>query len=149
MSSAGQIAGTGRHTARRRRAATAARWGTFCKTQVGGLALVVSSLVLAAPAHGLSGEAGQVPAAQASALIGLGQHSALLPETAPASRLPFERRDLAILAFGAAIVVLAGAGAPFLLRPLRDLPPALVTAPTASEPMLPGATVGRVAHASA
>lgn len=148
MTSAGQTEGTPRHAGRGRRAATAAPRGSFFRAQVGGLALAISSLVLATPAHALSGEAGQVPAAQTSALIGLGQHNVLLPETAPAGGLPFERHDLAILAFGSAIVVLAGAGAPFLLRPLRGFPQALVAAPAATELRSPGATVARASHAS-
>jgi hypothetical protein len=147
MTSAGQGAGPGCHATRGGRAGRAARLGSLFKAQVAGLAIVVSSLVLAAPAHAVPGEPGQVPAAQTSALSALGQHNTLLRESG--GRLPFERHDLAILMFGGVIVVLAAAGAPFLLRPLRGLPPALVTAATTSDPMLPGAAVGGAAHATA
>lgn len=148
MRRAEQGAGTVRHATCGERAAPASRWGTFLKAQLGGLALVIGSLVMAAPAHAVSGEPTQAPAAQTSAVMGFGQTNALLPGAAHAGRLPFERHDLAILMFGAAIVVLAAAGAPFLLRPLRGLQPAL-TEVTASDPILPAVTVASAAHVTA
>lgn len=96
-----------------------------------GLALVVGSLVLAAPAQG-------EPAARSG---GAAQdQAAIVVDAGRGAVLPFARLDLAILALGGAVLVMAAASAPILFRPLPR--PALLfarAAAAAREPLVAGA----------
>ena len=75
-----------------------------------GLALVVGSLALAAPAQGepAPGSGGAVE-----------DQAAVVVEAGRGAVLPFARLDLAILVLGGAVLIMAAASAPLLFRPLR------------------------------
>ena len=121
----------------------------FLKAQLAALALVAGSFVLASAAQALpADEARQVSVAQQGPLVDFAGDHALLGNTARGG-LPFARHDLAIMLVGGAIVTVVAAGAPFLLRPRRDVAPAFVTAVTTSEPILPAGGLGAPAHAPA
>ncbi|MDQ3898448.1 MAG: hypothetical protein M3326_14595, partial [Actinomycetota bacterium] len=150
MKSKRQGAGAARDVTRSRWAAPAAGRRSFLRAQMGALALVAGGLVLAAPAQALPAqEPTQVSAAHTGALVRFGDDHPLLGGAARRGGLPFGRHDVAILMFGGTIVTLAAAGAPFLLRPLRGGPPALATAATESEPILPASALATAAHVPA
>ena len=138
-----------------RRARWAARTGgeawprPFLKAQLGALALVAGSFIMASAAQAMPAEEPrQVSAAQQGPLVDLAGDHALLGNTVRGG-VPFARHDLAILLVGGAIVTVVAAGAPFLLRPRRGVAPAFATAVTSSPPILPAGGLAPSAHASA
>ena len=145
-----QGAGPARDATGGRRTGPTAGVRSLVKAHVGGLVLVAGSFLLAAPAHARPAqEPTQVSAAHAGALVRFGDDRPLLGDAARQGGLPFGRHDLGILVVGGAIVTMAAAGAPFLLRPLRGGPPAGVTAAGDAEPILPASTLATAAHAPA
>lgn len=144
----------GAHRARsgmkRLHAGTSRSSGSFVKAGVGAGALLATLLVLAGPAH--AHPAHQFSAgstAQHGAGVAVADDHAVLGDATSRAGLPFARPDLAILVMGGAIVTMAAAGAPLLLRPLRAIPPVFVASTAATEPLLPVTAQGAAARAHA
>jgi hypothetical protein len=123
---------------------------SFVTAALGGLVLLASLLVLAAPAHGRpADELRQSSAAHPGTRVGSAEVPILRGEAKSRGGLPFARPDLVILVLGGAIVTVAALGAPLLLRPPRAIPPVFVGAAAQSEPRPPATVQGAAAHASA
>ena len=117
----------------------ATRTRSFSRALLLGLALVMGSLVLAAPAQGEPAPRPRGAAQDQAAIVGDAGRDAVLP---------FARLDLAILALGGGVLVMAAASAPLLFRPLRLPAPLFARAATAREPLVAGAEEGSPLHAT-
>ena len=127
------------------------KWsGSSVAGRVATLALLATLFVLAAPAHARSAhDSRHGSAGHQEAGGGLAYDRTLLADATSRGGLPFAPPDLVILILGGAIVTVAAAGAPLLLRPLRAIPPVLVTAAVPSEPLRPASAQGAATHAHA
>ncbi|MDQ4069862.1 MAG: hypothetical protein M3203_10405 [Actinomycetota bacterium] len=120
------------------------------KSQLGALALLAIVFVVGVPAHALSADEVRPAAADRHGEgVDFTDDGTLLGNATSGGGLPFARPDLVILVLGGAVVTVAAAGAPLLLRPLRGIPPVFVAASAASEPLLPAAAQGATAHGRA
>ncbi len=131
----------------RERRALGTRWW---RAQLAGVVVVLTTVILAAPAHAASNrQASPVSSADRGALVGLTDEHPLLGKAMTArGGLPFARPDLSMLVLGGVVVIMAAAGAPLLLRPLRGRPPMFVTGATPSEALVPISSQGAVARAT-
>ena len=139
----------GRSARRRASVTTSARFGTLLKVQLGALALLATTFMLAVPAHAHSASASApVPTSDWGARVGFEDDRVLGSAGTAGPRLPFARPDLTMLVLGGVIVILAAVGAPVLLQPLGGMPPVFATSTIAPDPLLP-VSAQAAAHAPA